>query len=46
MHLSGKVKSSLAKKTKDPEKDEILSNISYLLNRPNNSLPWDPSAEK
>ena len=45
MYLSGKVKSSLVKKTKD-RTNEILSNIGYLLNRPNNSLPWDPSAEK
>ena len=37
------IKSSLAKKTKDPGEDEILSNISYLLNQPNDSLPWDPS---
>ena len=40
------IESSLAKKTENPEEDQILSNISYLLNQPDNSLPWDPSAEE
>ena len=40
------IKSSLAKKTKDQEEDENLTNISYLFNQPNSLLRWDPSTEK
>ena len=40
------IKPSLAKITKGSEEYEILRNISYLLDQPNNSLSWHPSAEE
>ena len=40
------IKPSLAKITNGSEEYEILRNISYLLDQPNNSLSWHPSAEE
>ena len=40
------IKPSLAKITKGSEEYEILRNISYLLDQPNNSLSWHPSTEE
>ena len=40
------IKPSLAKITNGSEEYEILRNISYLLDQPNNSLSWHHSAEE